>query len=216
MISATQTIFLDLNHLYVDPANEEIMLNMINDSMEKISNAFSGTNIDFVFEVPIDKKFATLDIGNVIINSSDHLGIAHFNENFSAESQGTIRIDNIIDVMHENDLSFDQSTNLISNTIAHEVGHMCGLDHNNDPGDIMHDGLSKNMIDNPPSFYAEQIQSINTNAVVSNLHQVDELQMADDIVQYETIDLDYGITSELHEDTTFDEDSYGEDVSYLG
>jgi hypothetical protein len=179
MLTSTQTIFLDLTDLYVENDKLEQSYNLLNEALEKVSRAFSGTNFEIVTTPPIDKEYAVLKIING--ESESALGSAEYNLFASSHSQGNINFDNVLNCIDNNSLEFEQSTNLLSNTITHEIGHMAGLDHNDDPTNIMHDGLTPTMLANEPmySLTLEQIQAINTNAVISNSHQMNESFITD-------------------------------------
>lgn len=76
-----------------------------------------------------------------------------------------IRIDQIFYASDNARLNVNQQSNLIANTIAHEIGHTLGLDHSALPTDVMHNGLVHTVHSlMPPSFHAEQINSMN-NAI---------------------------------------------------
>lgn len=171
MFPITQTIFLDISNFFVPEYATETAKELIQSSLEKVQNAFVGSNVEFVLEQPTTGNYSTLDLNNIINNTESYLGIAEFDQTFNPNDNGIIRLDNIIDEAYYNNLPLEKASNLIASTITHETGHLMGLDHTTDPADIMHNGLTENMWDSPPSFTSEQMQTINTNAIISNINE---------------------------------------------
>ncbi|MBD2125101.1 hypothetical protein H6F97_01640 [Microcoleus sp. FACHB-1] len=94
----------------------------------------------------------------------DYLGIASFQAGV-VTARAIVRLDQIFHASYSAGLNVNQLSNLIANTITHEIAHTLGLDHSALPTDVMHDGLD-HVIHSlmPPSFHPEQINSMN-NAI---------------------------------------------------
>ncbi|TVL97423.1 MAG: hypothetical protein CV087_22350 [Candidatus Brocadia sp. WS118] len=207
MNAITQKIFLDFSNVYVPEDSLEMANELFRSAIEKVENAFLGTNVDIVIEKPHAGEYSTLDMTNIAFEGADYLGIAEFDQSFNPSDNGAIRLDNIMDYASNNFLLEEQASNLLANTITHEIGHLMGLDHSNDPFDIMHDGVTQNMLDDPPTFGMEQIQAINTNAVIANVDNNIEItpEITDEIgdIDYNSMD-----SSEIDiDDPDFDYDS---------
>jgi len=196
MFPITQTIFLDISNFYVPEFAIETAKELIQSSLGKVQNAFAGSNIEFVLEQPTSGDYSTLYLNNINNNADSHLGIAEFDQTFNPNDNGIIRLDNIIDKAYNNNLPLEKASNLIASTITHETGHLMGLDHTTDPSDIMHNGLTDNMWENPPSFTSDQLQAINTNAVISNFNGDD-------------------INLENYDDQAFSENSFNENIDEI-
>jgi predicted Zn-dependent protease len=94
----------------------------------------------------------------------DYLGIASFSRG-KVTDRAAVRIDQILNASYRASLNISQLSNLIANTITHEIGHTLGLDHSQLQTDVMHDGLDHRVHSlMPPSFHAEQIILMN-NAI---------------------------------------------------
>ncbi len=181
----TQKIYLDTSNLYVPESTLEFAQKFYDSVFDKVMDAFSGSNAEIVFESPAEGPFSTLDLNNIKIDNPDFLGEADFDQTFNPSDKGIIRIDKIMDVAFQDQLPIEQASNLVANTIIHESGHLMGLDHSYESTDIMHDGLTQEMADQPLSFSPEQIQAIDTNAVLAN---IDNPIAADQSDLYNSID----------------------------
>jgi hypothetical protein len=72
-----------------------------------------------------------------------------------------VRLDRIFNADRAQ-LSVERLSNLIANTIVHEIAHTLGLDRSGLPADVMNDGLDRRIHSlMPPSFHAEQITQMN-------------------------------------------------------
>ena len=91
----------------------------------------------------------------------DYLGIATFGLG-KVTNQAIVCIDQVFYASQYASLSHNQLSNLISNTIAHEIGNTLGLDHSALTTDVMHDWLDHNIHSLlPPSFHSSQINMMN-------------------------------------------------------
>ncbi len=170
MFGITQKIYLDTSNLYVPESTLEFAQEFYDSVFDKVMDAFSGSNVEIVLEPPTEGPFSTLDLNNIINNSGKYLGIAEFDQTFNPSDNGQVRIDNIMDVAFQDQLPIDQASNLVSNIVCHEAGHLMGLDDTNNPDDIMCGGqITNSDILDPPHFSPDQIQAINTNAVLANI-----------------------------------------------
>ena len=145
----------------------EAIATILTDAFSKVYGAFRSVKV-FLTSDPPDPKEWGEDCTHVYVFADDqpvdYLGVASFKLGIVTE-RAIVRIDQIFNASYSAGLSVNQLSNLIANTIAHEIGHTLGLDHSKLPTDVMHDGLD-HVIHSlmPPSFHAEQINSMN-NAI---------------------------------------------------
>ncbi len=160
-------IWVDVAGMDVASENKEAIAAILIDAFSKLYGAFRSVKV-FLTSDPPDLKEWGEDFTHVYVFADnqpvDYLGVASFNLG-RVTDRAIVRIDQIFKASYSAGLSLNQLSNLIANTIAHEIGHTLGLEHSALPTDVMHDGLD-HVIHSlmPPSFHAEQINSMN-NAI---------------------------------------------------
>lgn|SRR5919199_21092 len=160
-------IWVELAGINVASENQEVVIAIIIDAFSKVYGAFRSVKV-FLTSDPPDPKEWGEDFTHVYVFADnqpvDYLGIASFQAGVVTD-RAIVRLDQIFNASDSAGLTVNQLSNLIANTIAHEIAHTLGLDHSALPTDVMHDGLD-HVIHSlmPPSFHAEQINSMN-NAI---------------------------------------------------
>jgi hypothetical protein len=127
---------------------------------------------------------------NSCVDGSGITGLAEFDTNYIPYDNGVVFLGNIIDVSAQALLSPEEFANFTANVTAHEIGHLSGLDHVDDPGNIMNAESNHNFIDTPLSFTPDQLHVINTNAVIANV----------DNAQLYSHESDYSLGSDIVDD----------------
>ncbi len=141
-----------------------ISMEIIEDAFAKVFSAFRSINVFLTSEPPDPQKWGKefTHIALIIDREPvDYLGVASFCKG-KVTDRAIVRLDKIFNISEQAHLSFSQLSNLIANTIAHEVAHTLGLDHSTLSTDVMNDGLDHRIHSlMPPSFHAEQITQMN-------------------------------------------------------
>lgn len=159
-------VWVDLSGMNIS-TEDDVMLEIIADSLAQVFSAFRSVNL-FLTSDPPDEKQWGQNFTHVYVfvdqQPVDYLGIASFSRG-KVTDRAAVRIDQILNASYRASLNISQLSNLIANTITHEIGHTLGLDHSQLPTDVMHDGLDHRIHSlMPPSFHAEQIILMN-NAI---------------------------------------------------
>ena len=158
-------VWVDLSGMNIK-TQDDMMLEIIADSLAQVFSAFRSVNVFLTSDPPDRRDWEKFTHVYVYVDRQpvDSLGIASFSHG-KVTDLAAVRIDQIFNASDLASLNFNQLSNLIANTITHEIGHTLGLDHSQLHTDVMHDGLDHRIHSlMPPSFHAEQIVLMN-NAI---------------------------------------------------
>jgi predicted Zn-dependent protease with MMP-like domain len=157
-------IWIDAGWIDFEAHHQDLPIEIIEDAFTKVFSAFRSINVFLTSDRPDQQQWGDrfTHVGLIIDKEPvDYLGVASFCAG-GVTDRAIVRLDRILQISERVNLSFSQLSNLIANTIAHEVAHTLGLDHSELPTDVMNDGLDHRIHSlMPPSFHAEQITQMN-------------------------------------------------------
>ncbi|AFY32966.1 zinc-dependent metalloprotease family protein [Calothrix sp. PCC 7507] len=157
-------VWVDISGMIIGAEDNSMMLEVMADALAKVFSAFRSVNVFLTSDLPDEREWGE-NFTHVYVfvdqQPVDYLGIASFSHS-KVTNIAAVRIDQILNASYRASLNVGQLSNLIANTITHEVGHTLGLDHSQLSTDVMHDGLDHRIHSlMPPSFHAEQIILMN-------------------------------------------------------
>jgi predicted RNA-binding Zn-ribbon protein involved in translation (DUF1610 family)/predicted Zn-dependent protease with MMP-like domain len=157
-------VWVNAGWIDLDSSSQSLTIEVLEDAFAKVFSAFRSINVFLTSDPPDEQQWGDLftHVGLIIDKEPvDYLGVASFSPG-AVTDRAIVRLDQILDISERVNLSFSQLSNLIANTIAHEVAHTLGLDHSELPADVMNNGLDHRIHSlMPPSFHAEQIIQMN-------------------------------------------------------
>lgn len=157
-------IWVQICNLDVKGEQADLWEGILADAFSKVFSAFRSINVFLTTEPPDPKEWGEeFTRVYVLVDDSDvdYLGFASFSLGHVTDL-AVVRIDQICNAFTLANLTINHLSNLIANTIVHEIGHTLGLDHSDLATDVMHDGLDHRVHSlMPPSFHGEQITLMN-------------------------------------------------------
>lgn len=157
-------VWVDISGMVMVISNNNMMQEVIIDALAKVFSAFRGVSVFLTSEPPEPKQWGqNFTHVYVFVDSApvNYLGVASF-QTATVTNVAGVRIDQILAVARRDGLTWLHISNLIANTVVHEIGHTLGLDHSELTTDVMHDGLDHGIHSlMPPAFHAEQIMLMN-------------------------------------------------------
>ncbi len=160
-------IWVNAGWLNLDEQSQSQLIEILEDAFAKVFSSFRSINVFLTSEQPDPQQWGERFTHVGLVREAkdeepvDYLGVASFLLG-GVTDRAIVRLDQIFNISERANLSPSQLSNLIANTIAHEVAHTLGLDHSELPADVMNDGLDHRIHSlMPPSFHAEQITQMN-------------------------------------------------------
>ncbi len=148
------------------PSCTEMIVELLGDSCSKVFSAFRSVDVFLTTDLSeAEQKDEEQEHTHALVGAdgahTDWLGIATFSPGRLTRA-AIIRIDQIWRSSNNAGLALHQVSNLLANTISHEIGHTLGLDHSTYQNDVMHDGLVHGIHSFcPPAFHPYQIYAMN-------------------------------------------------------
>jgi hypothetical protein len=160
-------IWVNAGWLNLDEQGQSKLIEVLEDAFAKVFSSFRSINVFLTSDPPDPQQWGDRFTHIGLVSESkdeelvDYLGVASFFPG-GVTDRAIVRLDQIFNISERANLSPSQLSNLIANTISHEVAHTLGLDHSELPADVMNDGLDHRIHSlMPPSFHAEQITQMN-------------------------------------------------------
>ncbi len=163
-----QKVFLDFAGVSVNKDFSQQATEFMSGVIEKVQNAFEGSNVVIVTEQPDSGDYTRIDVTNSIKDGETYLGEADYDTSFDPNDEGVVRLDNLLKVGEDSNLTSYQTSNLVASNICHETAHTLGVDHSDDPSNLMYPSAPSNDLNSPPSFTEGQMSQMDAHAALSN------------------------------------------------
>lgn len=152
-----QYIYLNGEMLKLDRVNL-FSQSYLENVQNRLNEMFIGSDVEFTLKEPFYDSYHTVYLHNNTLPNND-LGIAETNNFFNQQQElsAQVSLSSILKDAQAIDagVDYDEITNAVVNTVAHEASHMLGL-VDNDGSQIMN-GMSDETLLTPQAFDADQL-----------------------------------------------------------